>query len=147
MTQTNAQEDPARPVVPISKDTLMSLKEHEATIIEKAVEASMRRTDEVAHHGEEAVSLISSGMQFTLKMVETAMSFGDLAILDDEIRWALDRLPHDGVLPEHIVSRFEILKRVIRDVLLPEQAAQIVPYFEWMEARISRGSLPETSYL
>jgi hypothetical protein len=143
----NRANNPADAVNPVSAEVLEAFRKQNRVIIERSVEAAMQHTEEVAQHGDDAVRLLTSGMQFTLKMLESAMSFGELSILDDEIKWALDRLPHDGVLPEHLISRFEILKLEIHEVLGPEYASQIVPYLDWMAARISEPDSSEKPFI
>lgn len=96
----------------------------------------MTRTDEVAHHGPDAERILTSGMDFTLKMLETAMAFGEVSILEDEMAWALDRLPHDGVTPRQIASRLKTLNGVINDLMPQDYASQINPYIEWMRMKI-----------
>jgi hypothetical protein len=69
--------------------------------------------EQISHRSAGVIRLPATGMEFTLKMLITAMQFTEISILENEIRWALERAPHDRALPGHRMSRFEILKRVL----------------------------------
>jgi hypothetical protein len=105
------------------------------TIIEETVARAVTRRHEVAHHGDRAAALIRTGMEFTTRMMGTAMAMGETSLLEDQLTWARDRLPHDGVEREHILSRFQIFRDVVQETLEPEHAAEVVPFIEWMMAR------------
>lgn len=117
---------------PVSSEALKSFKEYSPQIIRNTVNISLKRTDEVAQHGDQARELLSTGMEFTTRMLESAMLMGEISILEDQLSWACDRLPHDGVALEHILIRLDIYREQIRDVLPEEYASEIIPYLDWM---------------
>ncbi len=123
---------------PVSSGSLSAFQNARDEIIRVTVERSLSKTEEVSHHGDEARRILTAGIDFTQKMLESAMEFGDEAMLEDEMRWAIDRLPHDGALPEHLVSRFRILRSVARGNLGADSSEEIVPYIEWMIHRIEQ---------
>ena len=69
------------------------------------------------------------------KMLEAALLTGEIPLLEDVLTWAKDRLPHDGVTPEHVYHRFQIYREVIVDLLPDEFASEVIPYLDWMMTR------------
>ena len=119
----------------ISPQAIDAFRTASPTLIKETVARSLARTDEVAHHGEDAERLLTAGMEFTVRMLEAAMLTGEIPLLEDELAWAKDRLPHDGVSPEHILSRFKIFREVIISTLPDPYTAEITPFLDWMMAR------------
>ncbi|MCX6033260.1 MAG: hypothetical protein NT169_28765 [Chloroflexi bacterium] len=122
-------------IVPISPETLKAFQARRAEINRLVVARALERRDEVAQHGEQAEELITAGIEFTTQMLETAMQFGDITTLDYQLAWAWDRLPHDGVAPAHLLSRFQIYADVVASLLPAHQASEVTPYLDWMIAR------------
>jgi hypothetical protein len=104
-------------------------------VAETAIRA-LARKEEVAHHGAEVSRLITSGIEFTVRVLDAAMAAGESALLEDELRWSLDRLPHDGVLTEHVLSRFALLREVVKERMPPDHTAEVVEVIQWMERRL-----------
>ena len=52
-------------------------------------------------------------------MLDAALATGEEVLLADQLTWALDRLPHDGVAPQHVLARF----RILRDVVIARMTA------------------------
>ncbi|MDI6644134.1 MAG: hypothetical protein QME14_03675 [Methanobacteriaceae archaeon] len=119
----------------ISKDALNAFISAGPYIIKETVKRSMQRKNEVEQHGDDAEQILTTGMEFTTRMLETAMALGEISILEDELRWARDRLPHDKVSLEHILKRFKIYRDVINDQLDPEYSKEIIPFLDWMIKR------------
>jgi MerR family transcriptional regulator, light-induced transcriptional regulator len=120
----------------VSKDALAGFREASARIVASTVDRSLARTDEIAGHGSDARRLITAGIEFTVRMLDAALASGEGALMEDELSWALDRLPHDGVAPEHILGRFQVLREVISAELSRPQAEQIVRAVDWMSQRL-----------
>lgn len=118
----------------ISTEALESFRENSQLIIKETVHRSLKREKEVSQHGDQAEKLITSGLEFTTKMLEAAMSMGEIPLLEDELTWAKDRLPHDGVEMEHILSRFKIYRDVVGEKLPPEYATEVIGFIDWMIA-------------
>lgn len=119
----------------ISKDALNAFISAGPYIIKETVKRSMERKDEVNQHGEDAEQILTTGMEFTTRMLETAMSLGEISILEDELSWARDRLPHDNVALEHILERFQIYQEVLNEQIEPEYCQEINPFLDWMITR------------
>jgi hypothetical protein len=56
-------------------------------------------------------------------------------MLEHQLQWAWDRLPHDGVQHAHLVSRFQIIAQVINSDLPSQNAQEIDPFVQWMIER------------
>lgn len=125
----------------LSKSALAEFREASARIVADTVDRSLARTDEIAGHGSDARRLITGGIEFTVRMLDAALASGEGALLEDELAWALDRLPHDGVSPEHVLSRFQILCEVISAVVSRPHAEQLVRAVEWMSRRLGELSV------
>lgn len=119
-------------MLPISDEALDAFKEAHDDIVGETVRRSMLIREHVAHHEDQASRLIASGLNFTVNMLEAAMISGRIELLEDQMKWAMERLPHDGVLPEHIAKRLELMADVIKEKLDPGHSSQIAPYLEWM---------------
>lgn len=119
-------------LAPISPEALESFQENRNIIIKETVSRSLKRDHEVDHHGEKAPELLTTGLEFTTKMLEAAMSMGEVALLEDELKWAQDRLPHDGVQMEHVLNRFKIYREVINETLPSGYANEINTFIDWM---------------
>jgi hypothetical protein len=122
-------------IAPISKEALAAFREEKSAITQEVAARSLSREDEVAHHGEEAGRLVTSGIEFTTRMLEAAMTVGEITLLDDQLTWAMERLPHDGVSPQYVLNRFRIYRQVVEDVLPKPHASEITPFLDWMIAR------------
>lgn len=122
-------------LVPLTPAALDAFRQARPEIIRRVVARSMEHEDQVAHHGQEAQRLLTSGIEFTTRMLDSAMTVGHGALLEDQMTWAQDRLPHDGVEPEHLLTRFKIYEDVVGELLPAEVAAQVNAYLQWMIAR------------
>jgi len=118
----------------ISAEALASFRKHTPDLIRRIVELSMRRTDDIAAHGEAAERLVTAGLGWTFKMLDTAMEIGEAAILEQQLDWAKTRLAYDKVEAAHIHNRLEISIAVITDMLDAPYSAEIIPYLELMLA-------------
>lgn len=121
---------------PVNQSAMSAFKINRPMIIQEVVSRSMQRTEDTTQHGDQAEELITSGLEFTTRMLENTMPTGQTALLEDQLTWALDRLPHDRVAPEHLLSRFEIYTQVVAELMETEDAQQINRYLEWMINRL-----------
>jgi ferric-dicitrate binding protein FerR (iron transport regulator) len=130
-----SQSDAHRPAVRVSDEALASFRAASAEIIKETVSRSMARQDEVTQHGAQAQQLLTAGLEFTTRMLDAAMATGEIPMLEDELSWARDRLPHDGVAPEHVLSRLTIYRDVVSTLLPAHLAGEVTGYIDWMIAR------------
>jgi hypothetical protein len=120
----------------VSQAALDAFRAESPRIIAETASRALARTEEVAHHGAEASRLITSGIEFTVRMLDAAMAADESALLEDELRWSLDRLPHDGVSTEHVLSRLALLREIVKGRMTPALAAEIAEVIEWTERRL-----------
>ncbi len=119
----------------VSPDALSAFRDAREAIIREVVARSLAREEEVVHHGDEAERLIASGIEFTTRMLDAAMAVGEVSLLEDQLVWAMDRLPHEQVSPDHVLHRFQIYAEAVRELLPGEYAAQVNRFLEWMIVR------------
>ncbi|MDZ7792149.1 MAG: hypothetical protein U5P10_00235 [Spirochaetia bacterium] len=129
--------------VEIDPEDLKVFREMKAEIITLAVERSLLREEEIRHHGKNARQIIAEGFDFTFKMLDAAMAVGELSILEDQLSWALKRLPHDNVNPVFILNRFELFYDVVDEVMPAEKSTGVKHYIRWMIERMHE-LLPNT---
>jgi MerR family transcriptional regulator, light-induced transcriptional regulator len=120
----------------VSPAALEAFRAASPAILAETLARSLARREEVAHHGAEAERLIAGGLGFTMKMLDAAMAAGESALLEDELSWAIDRLPHDGVSVDAMVSRIRILEDVVLELLPPLPGAEIASVLQWMGSRL-----------
>ena len=120
----------------VSQEAIGAFRSETFRILEQTVSRSLARKEQVVQHGAEAPRLITSGIEFTVRMLDAAIAAGESALLEDELQWALDRLPHDGVSLEHMLSRFALLREVVKERLPVAPAAEVGAAIEWMERRL-----------
>jgi hypothetical protein len=116
----------------ISQKALADFRKAAPEIIKETVAQAMLCTDDIAQHGEQAESLITSGLVFTTRMLDSAMSVGATALLKDELSWAKDRLPHDGVSMQQVSRRLIIYRNIILEKMSPNDGIEVVRYVDWM---------------
>lgn len=123
---------------PVSEESLAAFRSRREDIVAETTRQSLYIGKGIALNEAESEKMIAAGLDFTTQALETAMQFSDTTLLANQISWAAERLPHDGVMPVHVLDRFEILTEVISK-LLPEPHAQAVnQYVRWMIAEQRR---------
>ena len=116
---------------PVSPEALKSFKENSPRIIKKTVDALMSILKKI-ESDEMSRELLNRGLEFPTRILESAMLVGEISILDDQLSWACDRLPHDGVTLENILLMLELYQKEIKKTLKNEHNSQIIPYVDWM---------------
>lgn len=119
----------------ISQESMSAFKEASPKIIKETVILSLEREDEVLQLGNDAKEILTAGLKFTTQMLESAMYMGEIPILEDELLWAKDKLPDDGVEMEHILVRLRIYREIIIKNLSLEYVHEIIPFVDWMIER------------
>lgn len=80
--------------------------------------------------GEDAATMIRTGLGFVSKMLRAAMRFEAAQILHDELSWGKTRLPVYGVSTKMILANFERYTLALERRLPPETFAEIKPYLD-----------------
>ena len=120
----------------VSQAALEAFRGESSRIIAETASRALGRKEDVAQHGAEAPRLITSGIEFTVRMLDAAMAAGESAVLEDGLRWSMDRLPHDGVSTEQVLSRFALLRGDVKECMPPAPAAEVIAVILWMEKRL-----------
>ncbi len=118
----------------VSKSALTEYRKLLGQIIEEVVDSIVQDRN-LEGDGRDQIDLLPAGFEFTLKMLDGAASVGDLALLEDQLQWAVQRLPHQGILPEHLLNRFQLLEIIMEEVLSEGTWTEFHPYIQWMIAR------------
>jgi len=122
----------------VNNSTTASFKKLKNTLIDRAAANIMLHTKSMDTLGNTAEEKIRSGLDFTIEVLISVMSLGDVNLLEDQLNWAKDRLPHDGIEPEHIMENMKILAGVINELMTKTDADSIAPYMQWMIKRMER---------
>lgn len=117
---------------PISAEAIESFKENAPEIIKNTVNRSLKREEDVKQHGKQARQILTSGMEFTTKMLEAAMLTGEISLLEDVLIWAQDRLPHDQVTMDQVKVRLIIYREELIKRMPEKYSSTITPYIDWM---------------
>ena len=120
----------------VSQEALQIFRAAAPQIIKESVDLALLEKADVVQHGDQAESVITAGLQFTTRMLDSAMSVGATALLGDELAWAKDRLPHDGVSMQQVSARLKIMREIILHKLPRKEAAEVVAYLDWMLKRM-----------
>lgn len=126
-------------LIPVSEESLAIFRSRRGEIVVETTRRALAFEDEVAQHGGEAETLISTGLDFTTRAIETAMQYSDTAVLAHQISWGFERLQHDGVLPSHVLHRLEILEEVISTLFPKQHSQEINQFVRWMITEQERG--------
>jgi hypothetical protein len=118
----------------VSQTALTEYRQLLGRIIEDVVENTLQNSTQ---DGKDLnhINLLPAGFEFTLKMLDGAASVGDLALLEDQLQWAMHRLPHQGIMPDHLLKRFQLLAIIMEEVLSEPSWDEFQPYVQWMVTR------------
>lgn len=119
----------------VSVDALLTFRKLTPDLIKEVVKRSMERKDEVFHHGDKQLEILTYGIDMTTKMLDNAMAIHEPALLDEQLKWAIVRLPIDGVKPEHIYNRFQIYIDVVDELMPVNYAKEVNNFVSWMLKR------------
>ncbi len=110
--------------------------EHACPAIEQAVVTrALSQPEEVAQHGPAAAHVLSAGMGFLSQMLLAALKVNRVEVLEFQLQWAKDRLPHDGVQAAHILHRLHWYAEAVSAHLPAPLAAEVNGYVHWLIAR------------
>jgi len=122
-------------LAPVAPRALAAFKARSDDIIRAVVAQALTHTEQVAGHGDQAERLLTAGLRYTALGLQTAIFLHNTTLLDWQLAWAADRLGHDGVQPEHILTRLHIYAAVVEQFLTADDALAINQYVHWMIAK------------
>jgi hypothetical protein len=120
----------------ISSQALRAFRAATPELIKETVSRSLKSAADIKPPGEQAENTLTAGMGFTLRMMDSAMAVGEISLLEDELGWAKEHLPHEGVTLGQVSTRFRLLKSVVLDQLTPSDSQEVVRYIDWMIAKL-----------
>lgn len=115
-----------------SAATRTAFRTHADQIIDRTVERSLAYPEEVQHHGDEAATLLKIGLTFTTDMLITLMETQAEELVDDQLQWALRRLPLDGVQPQHVLHRFELYREAVAEIMPEPHQSEVAAVVTWL---------------
>ena len=136
--QTVTEKMPSEPyeeLLPITAHAMSSFLQQKDTIIKNAVDEAVRYEDDMPYDSMKKETIIRYGFEYTTRMLEAVMAVGEIALFEDQITWAQDRLPHDGVQSKNILRLFKIYSKHISTSLSEQDASEIQPYMSWLIKR------------
>jgi len=122
------------PAPDISSEAQLAFKQNHTKIIDTLVTRLLKEPGQFVHLGEQAESILRTGFEFTSSSLEACMQINDASLLIDQLRWANDRLPHDGIGMERMIKNLHVYCEVISE-MLPENYSS--PIVELVQSMIS----------
>jgi hypothetical protein len=126
----------------VSPEAQAAFKKNRAHIIAGVVERLLAEEGQFDNLGEGAGDTLRSGFEFTSASLEACMLINDASLLIDQLRWAQDRLPVDGISMQRMAKNLRVYGEVITQVLPAPHAAEIADLVNQMiaaQAEIMRG--------
>ena len=123
------------PANPLVTEALAAFRQQHAQIVRRVVGRLLAEPGRFAHLGERAEKILTAGIEFTTRDLETAMQVEAPVLLDEQLDWAHDRLPHDGIDPQRLLENLQIYAEVVAEVLPPAHAEQVNQYVQGMIAK------------
>jgi hypothetical protein len=96
----------------------------------------MESKTDFQHFGEKAEDVMKVGFGFLNRMLETALEFDETAVLEHQLEWSMNRLPHDGVPAPMLLNNVRAYRQVIEANLSPESSREIGRILDWMLNRL-----------
>jgi hypothetical protein len=118
----------------VSPEAQAAFKKNQPKIIEQLVARLLAEPGQFDHLGNQAESTLKAGFEFTSSSLEACMLMNDASLLINQLSWAKDRLPHDGISMERMLKNLQVYCDVITQVLPAAYAAEIVQMIEQMMA-------------
>jgi hypothetical protein len=117
---------PGFPPPNVSAAAQAAFRKNHYQIIASSVAKLLAEPGAYDHLGEQAEQTLKAGFEFTSSSIEACLQMNNLSLLIDQLRWAKDRLPHDGIRMEQMANNLLIYCKVIREYLPPAHANEII---------------------
>lgn len=125
------------------QDVRAELERKTDAIVDLAVQNSKDRLDSGSRSPRDAESAVRGGLTMILRILGSVMAVGSEAILEDQLKWAETRLPHEGYDQNQIVQGVVSLRFASTETLSLRAAEQVAAYLEWMADRLRERSAGE----
>ena len=120
------------PPMNISNEAQLSFKQNHTKIIDTLVARLLAEPGQFDHLGDQAESILKTGFEFTSSSLEACMQVNDASLLVDQLRWAKDRLPYDGIEMERMTKNLQVYCEVISEILPENYSSSIVAIIQNM---------------
>ena len=120
------------PMPDISSEAQSAFKQNHTKIIDTLVAKLLKEPGQFDHLGDQAESILRTGFEFTSSSLEACMRVNDASLLIDQLRWAKDRLPHDGIEMEQMIKNLQVYCEVISEILPENYSSGIVELIQNM---------------
>ncbi len=90
----------------ISKEAQKEFNLNQRKIIDTLIPRLLSEQDEFNHLGDAAENTLQDGFEFLSSSLEACMQIDDFSLLESQLNWAGDRLPHDGISMERMIKKF-----------------------------------------
>ena len=110
----------------ISNEAQVAFTKHKQKINETLVTRLLTEHGQFDHLGDQAESILMAGSEFTSSNLEACMLMNDSSLLIDQLRWAKDRLPHDGINMDRMLKNLDVYCEVITEFLPEAYSREIV---------------------
>ena len=130
----------------LDAQALQEFRKQQNQLVEKTVARLMEAKADFAHMGDKAESKMLAGFGFINRMLETTMEFDEIAIMEHQLEWSANRLPHDGVPMPIMIKTLHVYRQVIEENLSAESSQRIGQQLEWMVSWLEKaasGKAPE----
>ena len=117
---------PGFPPPNVSVAAQAAFRKNHSQIIDSSVAKLLAEPGAYDHLGEQAEQILRAGFEFTSSSIEACLQVNNLSLLIDQLRWAQDRLPHDGIRMDQMAHSLVVYCQVIREYLAQNQADEII---------------------
>lgn len=114
------------PTPNVSTEAQLAFRKNHAKIIDQVVARLLAEPGQFSHLGDQAESTIKAGFEFTSSSLESCMLINNASLLIDQLRWAKDRLPHDGISMDRMTKNLQVYCDVITELIPVPLADEIV---------------------
>lgn len=115
---------------------LAEFRKQKVNLTEKTIARLMESKAEFQHFGDQAADIMHAGFGFLNRMLETVLEFDETAILEHQLDWSANRLPHDGVPLSMLLNNIRVYQQVIEEDLTPASSRVIGHRLDWMINRL-----------
>ncbi len=110
----------------ISPDARQAFKQNQTKIIDTLVARLLAQPGAFDHLGNQAEQVLKNGFEFTANTLDACMQVNDISLLVDQLNWAKDRLPYDGISMERMKKNLDSFCQVISEFIHPPLDNEII---------------------
>jgi hypothetical protein len=122
-----------------SEDTAAALAEfrkEKDDLVAETISRRMESNAEFEHLGGKANDIMVAGFGFLNRMLETVLEFDEFAIMEHQLEWSENRLPHDGVSGLMLLNNLRAYRQVVEERLSPTGGREVMRVLDRIVARL-----------